>query len=57
MRDDEMQRVPVSQRCYIPAMVTKIISGGQTGADQPGPAVAKHLGIPTGCFVPKGFLT
>ena len=38
-------------------MVRKIISGGQTGADQAGLAVAKRLGIPTGGFVPKGFLT
>ena len=38
-------------------MVMKIISGGQTGADQAGLAVAKRLGIPTGGFVPKGFLT
>ena len=55
--DDEMQRAPVSQRCYIPAMVTRIISGGQTGADQAGLAVAKRLGIPTAGFIPKGFLT
>ena len=38
-------------------MVTKIISGGQTGADQAGLAVAKRLGIPAGGFLPKGFLT
>ena len=38
-------------------MVTRMISGGQTGADQAGLAVAKRLGIPTGGLVPKGFLT
>ena len=38
-------------------MIKRVISGGQTGADQAGLAVAKRLGIPTGGFVPKGFLT
>src|SRR5262245_24147708 len=38
-------------------MVTKIILGGEAGEDQAGLAVAKRLGIPTGGFVPKGFLT
>ena len=38
-------------------MIKRIISGGQTGADQAGLSVAKRLGIPTGGFVPKGFLT
>ena len=52
-----MERVPASWRWYSPAMVTRIISGGQTGADQAGLAVAKRLGIVTGGFVPKGFLT
>jgi hypothetical protein len=43
--------------CYNLAMVRKIISGGQTGADQAGLAVAKRLGISTGGFMPKGLLT
>lgn len=34
-----------------------IISGGQTGADQGGLVAAKQLGIPTGGFMPRGFLT
>jgi hypothetical protein len=38
-------------------MVERIISGGQSGADQGGLAVAKRLGIPTGGFMPKGWLT
>ena len=38
-------------------MVAKIMSGGQTGADQAGLAVGKRLCIPTGGFVPKGFIT
>ncbi len=38
-------------------MIERVISGGQTGADQAGLAVAKRLGIPTGGYVPKGFLT
>ena len=35
----------------------KIISGGQTGADQGGLDGAKHIGIPTGGMVPKGCRT
>lgn len=35
----------------------KIVSGGQTGADQGALEAAKILGIPTGGFAPKGFLT
>ena len=38
-------------------MLTKIISGGQTGADQGGLEAAISLGIPTGGKMPKGFLT
>jgi hypothetical protein len=35
----------------------KIISGGQTGADLGGLHAAKILGLETGGFIPKGFLT
>lgn len=35
----------------------KIISGGQTGADQGALVAAKQLGIPTGGYMPEGFLT
>jgi hypothetical protein len=38
-------------------MVERVISGGQTGADQAGLAAAKRLGIPTGGTMPKGWLT
>ena len=37
-------------------IVTKIISGGQTGVDTIGLQVAKELGIETGGTAPKGFL-
>lgn len=37
-------------------MVKKIISGGQTGADQAGLDIARELGIPHGGFCPKGRL-
>ena len=37
-------------------LVTKIISGGQTGVDTLGLQVAKTLGIATGGTTPKGFL-
>ena len=38
-------------------MITKIISGGQTGADQGGLKAAKRYGIETGGHCPKGGLT
>jgi|FreactcultureFD7_1027221.scaffolds.fasta_scaffold24551_2 hypothetical protein len=38
-------------------MVTKIISGGQTGADLGGLWGARDAGFPTGGFAPKGYLT
>lgn len=38
-------------------MVTKIISGGQTGADQGGLAGALEAGFLTGGYAPKGFET
>ena len=36
-------------------MITKIISGGQTGADRGGLLAAKNLGVATGGWMPKGF--
>lgn len=38
------------------ALVSKIISGGQTGVDTIGLQVARELGIETGGTAPKGFL-
>ncbi len=38
-------------------MITKIISGGQTGADQAGLMVAHRLGLERGGTAPPGFLT
>ena len=38
-------------------MITKIISGGQTGADQAGLAAAKALGLETGGTAPPKFYT
>lgn len=38
-------------------MITKVISGGQTGVDQAGWRAAKRFGIPTGGWMPLGFLT
>lgn len=37
--------------------ILRIISGGQTGADQGGLEAAKILRIPTGGWMPRGFLT
>lgn len=36
---------------------SRIISGGQTGADQGALVAAKQLGIDTGGWMPRGFLT
>ena len=38
-------------------MLERVISGGQTGADQAGWRAARAFGIPTGGAMPKGFLT
>jgi Circularly permutated YpsA SLOG family len=38
-------------------MLLRIISGGQTGADQGGLLAARELGIPTGGTAPLGWLT
>ena len=38
-------------------MVVRVISGFQTGVDQGGIRAAKALGIPTGGYMPRGFLT
>jgi hypothetical protein len=37
-------------------MLEKIISGGQTGADRAGWRAAKLFGIPTGGWMPSGFI-
>ena len=38
-------------------MITLVVSGGQTGADQAGWRAAEACDIPTGGWMPKGFLT
>jgi hypothetical protein len=38
-------------------MLDRVISGGQTGADQAGWRAAKAAGLPTGGWMPKEFLT
>lgn len=38
-------------------MINRVISGGQTGADQAGWKAAKFAGIPTGGWMPLGYLT
>jgi hypothetical protein len=39
-----------------PIRAEKVISGGQTGADQGGLRAAKAAGIPTGGWAPRGWL-
>lgn len=41
----------------MPSSIEKVISGGQTGADRAGLIAARAWGIPTGGYVPRGFLT
>ncbi len=38
-------------------MALKIVSGGQTGADQAGWRAGRSLGLPTGGWMPRGFET
>jgi hypothetical protein len=38
-------------------MLEKILSGGQTGADQAAWRAARSFGLPTGGWMPLGFLT
>jgi len=38
-------------------MLKKVVSGGQRGADQGGLAAAKDMGLETGGWVPKGWIT
>ena len=38
-------------------ILKKIVSGGQSGADQGGLIAAKKAGLETGGWIPKGFLT
>jgi hypothetical protein len=38
-------------------MLKRIISGGQTGADQAAWRAARTFGVPTGGYMPRGFLT
>jgi hypothetical protein len=38
-------------------MLDQIISGGQTGADQAAWRAARAFGVPTGGWMPQGFLT
>jgi Circularly permutated YpsA SLOG family len=42
---------------YTPAMLERICSGGQTGADQAGLRAARSAGIPTGGWAPRGWAT
>ena len=52
----EAQPAPLEKKS-VSTPVTKIISGGQTGADRLGLEVAKELGIKTGGIAPKGYKT
>jgi len=40
-----------------PLWLNTIISGGQTGADQAGLEIARHLGLQTGGWAPRGYRT
>ena len=38
-------------------MIQKVVTGGQTGAEQAAWAAARRAGIATGGYMPRGFLT
>lgn len=40
-----------------PLLPERVVSGGQTGADRAGLVAARRFGIPTGGWMPRGFLT
>ena len=50
MFDDKLDKAIQSN------VLQKVISGGQTGADRAGLIAAKHAGIETGGYMPKGFI-
>ena len=52
----DVQSTPAEVSINTSQIVTKIISGGQTGVDTIGLQVAKELGIETGGTAPKGFV-
>lgn len=52
----ETKSVPFTTNWYA-IQVEKIISGGQTGADEAGLIGAKMIGLQTGGWMPKGFRT
>lgn len=53
-QNDEPSTLPIERG---PSSVHKIISGGQTGADQGALRAAVRLGLQTGGWAPRGFLT
>ena len=53
----EQQGIQPTQQEAAPTQLTKVISGGQIGADQMGLRVAKSLGYETGGLAPRGFKT
>jgi hypothetical protein len=50
-------RIGRSRSGSVKPRLNRIISGGQTGADQAGLKATARLGIPTGGVMPKDFLT
>jgi len=51
------KRNPTTPEAFIVLPLIRIISGGQTGADQGALIAAKYLGLETGGMAPKGFRT
>ncbi len=54
---EEVKQEPKERSNIKYPFLKKIISGGQTGADQGGLEAAKELGLKTGGHAPKGFYT
>src|SRR5262249_34268512 len=56
-RHDGQVRISPSPPATLRPMLDRVITGGQTGADQAAPRAARGAGIATGGWAPKGWVT
>lgn len=55
--EDEEEAVTCTKSHQRPMLITKLVSGGQTGADRAALEAAESLGIATGGWAPRDFQT
>jgi hypothetical protein len=55
--EEEEEAVTCVKRHQRPMLITKLVSGGQTGADRAALEAAESLGITTGGWAPRDFQT